>query len=175
MARVLKPTKKDQNREPPPNAGGERPPNRGAPGCLNFRAADLSVWRRQGPLRRAATGRVRSRREVWTRQLADLDANNPETFQEIGQHIANGLRNRGRSDDAPPDVLNESDPVGLTLRGWRDLDCRKSMDDVYRARGRFELALRHDGESVIALNGLAPPGEGAQRAFWRGRCSYQGV
>jgi len=36
LARVLKPTKKDQNREPPPNAGGERPPNRGAPGCLNF-------------------------------------------------------------------------------------------------------------------------------------------
>ena len=83
---------------------------------------------------------------VWTRQLADLDANNPETFQEIGQHIANGLRNRGRSDDAPPDVLNESDPVELTLRGWRDLDCRKSMDDVYRARGRFESALRHDGD-----------------------------
>ena len=45
-----------------------------------------------------------------------------------------------------PDVLNESDPVELTLRGWRDLDCRKSMDDVYRARGRFESALRHDGD-----------------------------
>ena len=51
-------------------------------------------------------------------------------------------------------MFNENDPVELTLRGWRDLDRRKSMDDVYRARGRFEAALRHDGESVIALNGL---------------------
>ena len=93
---------------------------------------------------------------VWARQFADLDGNNRETFQEIGQHVANGSRNRGsRSDDAPATALDETDPVALTLRGWRDLDRRKSMDDVYRARGRFESALRHDGESVIALNGLA--------------------
>jgi len=92
---------------------------------------------------------------VWTRQFADLDANNPEAFQEIGQHLANGLRNRGRRDDAPAGLLNETDPVELTLRGWRDLDRRKSMDDVFRARGRFESALHYDDESVVALNGLA--------------------
>ena len=93
---------------------------------------------------------------VWTRQFADLDANVPETFQEIGQHVANGSRNRGnRRDEEPNDLINESDPVELTLRGWRDLDRRKSMDDVYRARARFEAALRQDGESVIALNGLS--------------------
>ena len=93
---------------------------------------------------------------VWTRQFADLDANVPETFQEVGQHVANGSRNRGnRRDEEPSDLINEADPVELTLRGWRDLDRRKSMDDVYRARARFEAALRHDGESVIALNGLS--------------------
>ena len=92
---------------------------------------------------------------VWTTQFAELDASNPETFQEIGQHVANGSRNRGnRSDDAHPDPSNENDPVELTLRGWRDIDRRKSIEDVYRARGRFEAALRQDGESVIALNGL---------------------
>jgi len=92
---------------------------------------------------------------VWTQQFPDLDANAPDTFQEVGQHVANGLRNSAnRSDDARPDVFDENDPAELTLRGWRDLDRRKSMDDVYRARGRFEAALRHDGESVMALNGL---------------------
>ena len=93
---------------------------------------------------------------VWTRQFADLDPNVPENFQEIGQHVANGSRNRGnRRDEEPSDLINEADPVELTLRGWRDLDRRKSMDDVYRARARFEAALRQDGESVIALNGLS--------------------
>ena len=92
---------------------------------------------------------------VWTRQFADLDANDPETFQSIGQHVANGARNRSnRSDEAKPDLSKENDAVELTLRGWRDLDRRKSIEDVYRARGRFEAALRQDGESVIALNGL---------------------
>jgi DNA-binding winged helix-turn-helix (wHTH) protein/TolB-like protein len=93
---------------------------------------------------------------VWTRQFPDLDVEAPDTFQEIGQHVANGLRNHAnRSDDARPDVFDETDPAELTLRGWRDLDRRKSMDDVYRARGRFQAALRQDADSVIALNGLA--------------------
>jgi DNA-binding winged helix-turn-helix (wHTH) protein/TolB-like protein/tetratricopeptide (TPR) repeat protein len=92
---------------------------------------------------------------VWSRHFADVQAGDPSAFQEIGQHVVNGMRNRGsRSDDGDADLSKERDAVELTLRGWRDIDRRKSVEDVHRARVRFEAALRQDGESVIALNGL---------------------
>ena len=42
-----------------------------------------------------------------------------------------------------------------TVIGWAELDRSQSLEDVRRARARFEEALRVDPASVIAANGLA--------------------
>jgi tetratricopeptide (TPR) repeat protein len=93
---------------------------------------------------------------VWARRYDSVEAGGPESTLNIGQHVVNAVRNRGSRGDGDGKMRGDpNSPAGLTMMGWRDLDRRKSMDDVYRARGRFEAAVRADGESVIALNGLA--------------------
>jgi len=46
------------------------------------------------------------------------------------------------------------DAADLTLLGWRDLNRFSTREDLLRARGRFEAALKVDPDSVFALQGL---------------------
>ncbi len=69
----------------------------------------------------------------------------------------NAVRSSGNKSEGirPTPPGYQPNAVDLTLMGWRDIDRRKSLEDVWRARSRFEAALRDDPRSVIALNGLA--------------------
>ena len=94
---------------------------------------------------------------LWARRFERPLGGGAEHVYDIGVHVANAARYRGGKFDSLRAEMSErsTDPVDLTLLGWADLDRRKTIDDVYRARGRFETALASDPESVLALAGLA--------------------
>jgi DNA-binding winged helix-turn-helix (wHTH) protein/TolB-like protein len=93
---------------------------------------------------------------IWARHFERAVANDVRLTPDVGEAVVNAVRNRGNKSDKVHDALADQEPdaVHFTLQGWRDLDQRKSLADVWRARARFEKALRTDPESVIALNGL---------------------
>ena len=93
----------------------------------------------------------------WARRYEVTEAIAARLSSEIGQHVVNAMRNRDLKDicDRPAAADCKPDAADLTLLAWRDLDHRRSVQDVWRARGRFEDALREDGQSIIALNGLS--------------------
>ena len=76
---------------------------------------------------------------------------------ELGQHVVNAVRNRRTPAKTleDPSWTGESIATRQTVMGWGELDRSQSLEDVRRARARFEDALRFDPASVIASNGLA--------------------
>ena len=74
----------------------------------------------------------------------------------LDQRVASAFRMQYYESDAARAMQpgHAMDAADLTLMGWRDLNRFASRDDVLRARGRFEVALRVDPASVMALQGL---------------------
>jgi DNA-binding winged helix-turn-helix (wHTH) protein/tetratricopeptide (TPR) repeat protein len=74
----------------------------------------------------------------------------------LDQRVASAFRMQYYESDAARATQpgHAMDAADLTLMGWRDLNRFASRDDVLRARGRFEAALRVDPASVMALQGL---------------------
>jgi DNA-binding winged helix-turn-helix (wHTH) protein/TolB-like protein len=93
---------------------------------------------------------------IWAKRFEASDASDAAVASDVGQRVAIAMRTRG----SLPTGIRATQPghvpdaADLTLMGWGDLDRRKSLADVQRARGRFEAALREDPRSVIALTGL---------------------
>jgi TolB-like protein/cytochrome c-type biogenesis protein CcmH/NrfG len=94
---------------------------------------------------------------IWAKRFEAAAADRLTLARDIGLQVANAMRNRPEPfERALASVQSgELDAVELTLLGWCELDRRKSMEDVLRARTRFETALRTDPNSQIALNGVA--------------------
>jgi tetratricopeptide (TPR) repeat protein len=94
---------------------------------------------------------------IWARRYEAALADKAALSADVGHHVSNAMRNRGGKGAEPrPEMPDEQrDVADLTLMAWKDLDRRTSLDDVRRARARFQIALRADPKSVIALNGLA--------------------
>lgn len=94
---------------------------------------------------------------VWAKRFEAAVADRLTLARDIGLQTANAMRSRPGPFDRGHAPLPDAklDAVELTLLGWRELDRRKSLDDVLRARTRFEAALREEPNSQIALNGLA--------------------
>ncbi|MEO5844342.1 MAG: winged helix-turn-helix domain-containing protein [Caldimonas sp.] len=94
---------------------------------------------------------------IWARHYESAVADRATLSADVGHHVVNAMRHRrGQGDDAQPFLPDgQRDAADLTLMGWMDLDRRRSLEDVRRARARFEIALRADPRSVIATNGLA--------------------
>ncbi|HEX2543120.1 MAG TPA: winged helix-turn-helix domain-containing protein [Caldimonas sp.] len=94
---------------------------------------------------------------IWARRYEAAVGDKAGLNADVDLHVSNAMRNRGgKGSDPRPLVPDEQQDVAdLTLMAWKDMDRRTSLDDVRRARGRFQMALRADPESVIALNGLA--------------------
>ena len=93
---------------------------------------------------------------IWTKHFEASGASDAGVATDVGQRVAIAMRTRG---SLPTGIRaaqpgHAPDAAELTVRGWGDLDRRKSLADVQRARTRFEAALREDPRSVIALNGL---------------------
>ena len=91
----------------------------------------------------------------WSRRFEGTPAHIDSLAADVGQQLANAVRNRGSRSDLRRDAAEKLGAAELTLLGWRELDLRKSLDDVRQARSHFETALRQDPKSVIATNGLA--------------------
>jgi DNA-binding winged helix-turn-helix (wHTH) protein/TolB-like protein len=91
---------------------------------------------------------------IWSRHWDA--APGPASQAELGQLVVNAVRNR-----EVPATLNDPSWAGTSLAtrqtviGWAELSRYQSLDDLRRARARFEEALRVDPASVIASNGLA--------------------
>lgn len=98
---------------------------------------------------------VASGEVIWAKHFEQGPAGAAVLVTDIGQQVVNAMRIRphDRVAAAAPDA--KPDAVELTLLGWRELDRRRSLEDVLRARTRFEAALREDPDSLIALHGLA--------------------
>jgi DNA-binding winged helix-turn-helix (wHTH) protein/TolB-like protein/Tfp pilus assembly protein PilF len=94
---------------------------------------------------------------LWAKHFESELSARDAMASDIGHQVFNAMRNesvraavaRAQQPGHQPDLAD------LALQGWDDLDRRKSLADVYRARSRFEAALRADPSSVIATNGLA--------------------
>jgi len=104
---------------------------------------------------RVANGEV-----IWSRHFEAADPGDLAVVSDVGQRVAVAMRTRSAwaswgSWDRPPEPGYVPDAADQTLMGWADLDRRKSIADVRRARERFEAALQQDPRSVIALNGLS--------------------
>jgi DNA-binding winged helix-turn-helix (wHTH) protein/TolB-like protein/tetratricopeptide (TPR) repeat protein len=99
---------------------------------------------------------------IWARRYEAAVADKAGMSADVGHHVSNAMRNRGGKGGDPRPAMpdDQRDVADLTLMAWKDLDRRTSLDDVRRARGRFQIALRADPESVIALNGLAATYQG---------------
>ena len=93
----------------------------------------------------------------WSKRV-DASADDPAALVRLGQAVVNAVRFQpqslrqggdGRFDGVTP-------AARLTLLGWNDLDQPfPTLDDLRRARERFETSLRSDASSLIARNGLA--------------------
>ncbi|MDB5819012.1 MAG: transcriptional regulator CadC [Rhizobacter sp.] len=93
---------------------------------------------------------------VWSRHL-ETTVDNHAARSDLGQHVVNAVR-------TTPVVLPSDDghdwsgvpmAVKQTVLGWREIDQRRTLADVQRARQRFTEALKDDPDSIIAANGLA--------------------
>ena len=129
-----------------------------APHVLTGRVAPVGTGERISidvQIIRVANGEV-----FWSRRFEASNPGDLAAVSDVGQHVAGAIRTRGAwaswgSWDRPPEPGYVPDAADQTLMGWGDLDRRKSLADVRRARERFETALRQDPRSVIALNGLS--------------------
>ena len=93
---------------------------------------------------------------VWSEHFEYPDANDPALNVDVAIRAVGGLRQRQfelhKARVSRPGY--QFDSADLTLSGWEDIEKRQTMEDVRRARSRFETALRTDPDSVIALTGL---------------------
>ncbi|PSL82417.1 hypothetical protein C7T35_22380 [Variovorax sp. WS11] len=93
---------------------------------------------------------------VWSEHFEYPDANDPGLNVDVALRAVSSLRLR-QSEMHKTKVSRpgyQFDPADLALSGWADIERRQSMEDVKRARARFEAALRADPDSVVALTGL---------------------
>jgi DNA-binding winged helix-turn-helix (wHTH) protein/TolB-like protein len=79
------------------------------------------------------------------------------TAAEVGQLVANFVRGKVgeveyRRATAPG---HQADAADLTTIGWDEINRMSGPEDVVRARGRFQEALRQDPGSLVALLGLS--------------------
>ncbi len=93
---------------------------------------------------------------VWAEHYDYPDGNDPGINLDIALRATSGLGRRyferHRAKVSAPGY--RLDPADLAFSGWDDIERRQTMQDVSRARARFEEALRSDPESVTALTGL---------------------
>jgi len=94
---------------------------------------------------------------IWAKRFEGLESLGAGLASDVGQQVVNAVRNRKIRRDGPwtDTSVDRKGGTELTLQGWRDLDQRKSVADIWRARARFQAALEQDFNSVIATNGLA--------------------
>lgn len=100
---------------------------------------------------------IENREVFWARHFESGIEARDSMAQTLGQQVFNAMlhhmvRGAGIRAQRPG---QRADPADLALLGWDDLDRRQSLADVWRARQRFEAALRADPGSVVAMNGLA--------------------
>ena len=102
---------------------------------------------------------VASGEVIWSKRFEASGPSDAVVVSDVGQRVAVAMRRAGPSAGSSrgrtPESADVPDAADLTLIGWGDLDRRKSLADVRRARERFEAALRQDPRLVIALNGLS--------------------
>jgi DNA-binding winged helix-turn-helix (wHTH) protein/TolB-like protein len=92
----------------------------------------------------------------WSRRYERSEADGKPLAQDVGLHVVNVIRGFGiKVAEKPQNPGSKPSAFDLTVMGWRDLDRPKSLEDIWRARSRFQAALRDDPHSVIATNGLA--------------------
>lgn len=98
---------------------------------------------------------IESGQVFWTKHFETELAARDAMASDIGQHVFNAVHSIRLTVAREQERGHQPDAADLTLLGWDDLDRRRSMADVHRARSRFEAALRADPSSVRATNGLA--------------------
>lgn len=100
---------------------------------------------------------VASGEVIWARHFEGSEASAEPLATDVGQQVAVAMRRRGplEANLRAARAGHTPDAADLALMGWGDLDARKSIDDVWRARHRFEAASRDDPRSAIALTGLS--------------------
>jgi len=93
----------------------------------------------------------------WAKHFESAGPGAATMATDVGQHVVVAMRKRGplEAGRRAAQPGHTADAADLALMGWGDLDVRKSLADVRRARERFEAALRVDAQSVIAMNGLS--------------------
>jgi DNA-binding winged helix-turn-helix (wHTH) protein/tetratricopeptide (TPR) repeat protein len=104
--------------------------------------------------------RAQSTREgslVWSGHFDGSEGGGGRLASDIGQRVASALRRRlvelAAIDAERPD--HQPDGADLVMLGWHDLDMRRSMAEIRRARERFRQAVDLDPDSVVAQIGLA--------------------
>ena len=104
--------------------------------------------------------RAQSTREgslVWSGHFDGSEGGGGPLASDIAERVASALRTRlveiAAIDAERPD--HRPDGVDLVMLGWHDLDVRRSMAEIRRARERFQQAVEMDPDSVVAQLGVA--------------------
>jgi adenylate cyclase len=94
---------------------------------------------------------------VWSEHFDGSEGGGGLLASDIGQRVASALRTRlvALAAIAAERPGHRPDGVDLVMLGWHDLDVRRSMAEIRRARERFQQAVKEDPDSVVAQLGLA--------------------